>query len=156
MNRVIMSPLTLSTGLTLPTGTRIAFPSLAIHRSASTPAFAPAHNPSGYTDPAHFDGLRFAKLRAMPGKAARHQYVTTAPDSMVFGHGAHACPGRFFASNEIKVALVELLRAWDMRMPGDVDGTGAQRYKNLVSDMSCLPDPRAEVEFRRLKREVAI
>ncbi|KAL2286223.1 hypothetical protein FJTKL_07028 [Diaporthe vaccinii] len=36
---------------------------------------------------------------------------------MGFGHGAHACPGRFFAANEVKIALAHLLMKYDWRLP---------------------------------------
>lgn len=29
--------------------------------------------------------------------------VTTSPNHLAFGHGKHACPGRFFAATEIKI-----------------------------------------------------
>lgn len=33
---------------------------------------------------------------------------------MPFGYGKHACPGRFFAANEIKVIVINLLRKYDI------------------------------------------
>jgi len=85
----------------------------------------------------------------MEGKENRHQFVTTSVDSLVFGHGAHACPGRFFASNEIKVILIELLRNWEFRLKGGAAGEEA-RPKNYESDVSLIPNPFAEVEFKRM------
>jgi cytochrome P450 len=89
----------------------------------------------------------------MEGKENRHQFVTTSLESLNFGHGNHACPGRFFASNEMKVTLIELLRSWDFRLKGDVNGVGGEdkRPQNLVGDLSINPDPRAEIEVRRRK-----
>lgn len=60
----------------------------------------------------------------MPGKENKNQFVTTAPDSLSFGHGTHAYPGRFFASAEIKLWLIELLRGWDVRFKGEEGQTG--------------------------------
>src|SRR5579871_6099626 len=34
---------------------------------------------------------------------------------LIFGLGKHACPGRFFAINEIKIALHHLLLKYDIR-----------------------------------------
>lgn len=89
----------------------------------------------------------------MPGKENKHQFVTTAPSSLAFGHGSHACPGRFFASNEIKVVLVELLQRWDVRLKGDIEGKGGERPANMMSEFTVVPNMKAELEFRRVKNE---
>jgi cytochrome P450 len=70
-----------------------------------------------------------------------------------FGHGIHACPGRFFASNEIKVVLIELLQNWDIRLKGDVKGVGGveKRPESRQFGMGCSPNESAEIEFRRRK-----
>jgi len=143
--RVTTAPLTLSTGHTLPTGTRIGFAAYAIQHSSLTPTFSSTHNPSS-KPVSQFDGLRFYNLRKVPGNENKHQYVTTSPDSLNFGHGNHACPGRFFASNEIKVVLIELLRSWEFRF---LEGRG--RPENVLGDMRCAPDMREVMEFRRRK-----
>jgi len=149
MGRIATAPLALSTGHTLPKGTRFAFPTYAVHTSSSTPTFDPTNNPSSTLPPDQFDGFRFANLRAMPGQETKHQFVTTSPESMNFGHGNHACPGRFFASNEIKVVLIELLRNWDFRLKGDLDGVGGERPSNIELQMVVMPDTSVELEFRR-------
>lgn len=81
----------------------------------------------------------------------QHQFVTTAPDSIHFGHGLHACPGRFFASNEIKVIMIELLQNWDIRLKGDVNGVGGVdlRPESRQFGMSYSPNESAEIEVRR-------
>lgn len=84
----------------------------------------------------------------MPGNENKHQFVSTSPESLNFGHGNHTCPGRFFASNEIKVILVELLRNWDFRLVGGVTGEEA-RPKSLGIEFSSVPDPEVEIEIRR-------
>lgn len=156
--RIATAPLTLSTGHTLPTGTRFGFSAWAIHNSPSTSQFAPV--PATASTPAHipappstFDGFRYYKLRQIPGNENKHQFVTTSPESLNFGHGNHACPGRFFASNQIKVVLIELLRNWEFRFKGDVGGKGGVglRPENCFRDMTCTPNTMAEMEFRRRK-----
>ena len=42
--------------------------------------------------------------------------VTVTKDSLEFGYGKHACPGRFFAVNEIKLILANLLLRFDFKM----------------------------------------
>jgi len=88
------------------------------------------------------------------GNENRYQFVTTSPDSLAFGHGNHACPGRFFASNEIKVVLVEFLRNWEFRLKGvdgKGEGEGGRRPKNRVEGFAVSVDMGVEMEFRRRK-----
>ena len=87
----------------------------------------------------------------MEGKENRHQFVTTASDSLTFGHGNHACPGRFFASNEIKVVMIELLRSWDFRLKGDEALVGGEekRPRSHEMELGITPNMAASVEFKR-------
>jgi cytochrome P450 len=150
MVRVATAPIPLSTGQTIPIGTRFGFSAWAIHNSPNNPIFLPntSHIPS---PPEVFDGFRFEKLRKIPGNENKYSYVTTSPDSLNFGHGVHACPGRFFASNEIKIVLIDLLWEWDFRFLGG----GSKRPENTWGDMNCYPDTRALMEFRKRKSGTA-
>lgn len=89
----------------------------------------------------------------MEGKENKHQFVTTSTESLNFGHGNHACPGRFFASNEIKVVLIEILRNWDFRLKGDVERKGGEdkRPKSHFHEFTVAPNMTAEVDFKRRK-----
>ncbi|PSR83573.1 cytochrome P450 [Coniella lustricola] len=151
--RICTSDVHLSTGHTLPKGTRICFPSFAVHTSTRSTTYSPEYNPAGYTAPDQFDGLRFYNLRNMPGKENRHQFATAGPDSLVFGYGNHACPGRFFASNEIKIILVELLMNYDFRLKGDTElkGGADKRPQNMEIDLVVLPNPMTAIEIKRRK-----
>lgn len=149
--RVATAPITLSTGHTLPSGTRFGFAAYAIQHSSLTPTFSPTFSSPSIKPVSEFDGFRFYNLRKIPGNENKHQFVTTSPDSLNFGHGNHACPGRFFASNEIKVVLMELLRCWEFRFLGDKRGEGGEkrRPENFWDEMTCTPNTKAEIEFRR-------
>jgi cytochrome P450 len=87
----------------------------------------------------------------MEGKENRHQFLTTSSNSLVFGHGNHACPARFFASNEIKVMMIELLRNWGFRLKGDEKGAGGEEKtpRSLEMELGITPNRDAEIEFRR-------
>ncbi|KAJ5190089.1 hypothetical protein N7491_007868 [Penicillium cf. griseofulvum] len=104
MLRKVMSRdgLKLSTGQTIPQGSVVGFSAHAITRS--------------YPNADEFDGFRFAKLREQPGQSTMHQLANTSPNHISFGHGSHACPGRFFAASEIKVILGYLLQNYDIRL----------------------------------------
>ncbi|KPM38711.1 hypothetical protein AK830_g7854 [Neonectria ditissima] len=149
--RICTSDIHLSTGHTLPKDTRICFSSFAVQTDPKTTTFSPEYNPAGYTPPDQFDGMRFYNLRNMPGKESRHQFATAGPESLTFGYGNHTCPGRFFASNEIKIILVELLMNWDFRLKGDVElkGGAEKRPPNVEVDLVITPNPMAMLEFKR-------
>ncbi len=57
---------------------------------------------------------------------------------MQFGVGRHACPGRFFAANEIKMIIANVVMAFDIKMPDGVEG----RYNNLQFGASVSLHPQ--------------
>lgn len=57
--------------------------------------------------------------------------------------GAHACPGRFFAANELKLMLAHIVTHYDVKMVNGV------RPDNRHFGGSCVPDPKGEVMFRK-------
>jgi hypothetical protein len=52
-----------------------------------------------YTLASQFDGFRFARLRDERSKDERSAFnyhmVSTSDEYLAFGHGRHACPGRY-------------------------------------------------------------
>lgn len=107
MRRVVEQDVKLSTGLVLKKGTGVIVDSYRMW------------DPNVHENPDEWDGYRFLKLRSQPGKENKAQLVSTSADHIAFGHGEHACPGRFFAANELKVALCHLLMKYDWKLvPG--------------------------------------
>jgi cytochrome P450 len=101
----------------------------------------------GGGDPATFDPFRYSKLRdSNIEHANKYQFATTESSSLHFGHGKFACPGRFFASNEIKLIMSRLLLAYDFKFP---EGKG--RPVNISADENLYPDPEAMVLIRKRK-----
>ncbi|KAI1690339.1 Cytochrome P450 [Pyrenophora tritici-repentis] len=72
-----------------------------------------------YPEPEKFDIYRYYNMRQNPATAVKSQLVATSVDNLTFGHGNHACPGRFFAANEIKLALCHLLLKYDWELSPD-------------------------------------
>jgi cytochrome P450 len=131
--RIVMRDLTLSDGTVLPKGTHLAVPAADITKSTDY-------------DP-EFDGYRYSRRRRVdPAEAHRHQFATTDKTSLHFGHGKYACPGRFFAANEIKIILAHLLVGYEFRLPD-----GKRRPENMMIDEVFLADPQAEVLMMRRK-----
>lgn len=155
MVRIARSPIALSTGHQLPTGTRFGIPVYPLHKSPRT---YPASDLAGtdmeaeYVPPDRFDGYRYYKLRRLPGADAKHQFgSSTSNDALAFGLGAHCCPGRFYAATVLKVAFVELVRFWDVRLPGDTEAKGGSPPAVKINDFSLTTDPTAALEIRRRK-----
>ncbi|KAI0410935.1 cytochrome P450 [Xylaria grammica] len=103
-----------------------------------------------YEDPQKFDGYRFVKMRNDPGKENMAQFVTTGVNSLGFGHGSHACPGRFFAANEVKVALCHLLLKYDLELAEGALSEVTSYGFNLNYN------PASRIRVRRRKEEIAI
>ncbi|KAJ7907991.1 cytochrome P450 [Mycena leptocephala] len=93
---------TFSDGKTIPYGSFLSVPG---HNVNSDPAV--------YEHPEVFDGFRFSRMReervdtrgGQEPSIFTHHMVTTSPNHVVYGHGRHACPGRFFAATQLKTAL---------------------------------------------------
>jgi cytochrome P450 len=85
-------------------------------------------------------------MREADSTAAHNQFVSVSPNSLTFGYGRHACPGRFFAANEIKMIVARAVLTWDVRNVGGLGG----RYPNLEIGMSYVPDPRRRLEVREV------
>lgn len=108
MLRMVKKPTNLSDSTVLPAGSRIMVLDNKIH------------DPQTFPSPDKFDLERFLRLRQQPGEENHHQFVTLTSDQLGFGLGTHACPGRFFAANEIKIALCFLLLRYEFRaVPGE-------------------------------------
>lgn len=108
----------------------------------------PMWDPTVYPNPDTYDMYRFLRMREQPGAATKGQFVTTTPDWLPFGHGKHACPGRFFASNEVKIALCHLLLKYDWEL---APGTTA---KPIIFGQFMVIDPKAALRCRRRKEEI--
>ena len=74
----------------------------------------------------------------------RAQYVASNPASLSFGYGRHACPGRFFAAQEIKAIMAYILHNYDIRF-----SAGQSRPESMRVETQYLPHPGATVEFKR-------
>ncbi|KAF7180591.1 hypothetical protein CNMCM7691_009882 [Aspergillus felis] len=69
-----------------------------------------------YPNAAHFDPYRFYKMRQAPTQEHSAHFVATSVNHIGFGHGAHGCPGRFFAAAETKLALCHILMKYDIKL----------------------------------------
>lgn len=159
--------ITLSGGIHIPKGARIAAPNQAIHT-----------DPTFYGENANeWDGFRFSKPREAylsqvdqaSGDADRLKNVleqknqgliATGEDFLSFGHGRyvrvhlnlsirntadqarrHACPGRFFASQEMKLMIAHIVMNYDIKIEGG-------RPKNTEINGASIPPTEFEIQVR--------
>lgn len=65
------------------------------------------------------------------------------------GHGTHACPGRFLAGNELKIALAHLLLKYDWKLD-DSD----TMPKFILQELAHSTTPDMKLMLKRRKEEI--
>ncbi|KAK6218482.1 P450 monooxygenase [Colletotrichum tabaci] len=138
MGRVSEADVQLSDGSTIPKG---AF---------SIVTLGCYYDEKIYPQPGIFNPHRFLEKRSKPGEEKNWQLVTTSPHHLGFGYGDHACPGRFLAANEVKIALVYLLMEYDWKLPGQ------RPQDTMVIGSQHQADARAKVLFKKRVSEIAL
>lgn len=141
MNRIVTQPYTFKmSGTHLPVGTMT---------SAATAAIATDPDTFGL-DSNDFDGHRFTRLREgnKAGESAFKMGMATE-DSLGFGLGSQACPGRFFAVNLMKLMLSKFLTRWDMTLEKNGQKYIGGRPKYEYYDFSVVPPTEYSLIMRR-------
>ncbi|KAJ0268111.1 hypothetical protein COL940_013708 [Colletotrichum noveboracense] len=143
-HRVVERDITLKDGTLIPQG-------ITVEAIFAPPLFDPVLFPN----PQEFDPYRFLKLRRGETPDPNHyknkeQYTFShaTKENLAWGYGAHVCPGRYFANNEIKLILARMLLRYDIRMPGGVK----EVMKPQRGGMGWTPDLRKPIEFRSIRR----
>ncbi|KAJ7918489.1 hypothetical protein B0H13DRAFT_1607297 [Mycena leptocephala] len=54
------------------------------------------------------------------GEGIKYNMVTPNSDFLAFGIGRHACPGRFFAVNEMKLIMSHVIMTYDFKLKDGV------------------------------------
>ncbi|KAF3765310.1 cytochrome P450 [Cryphonectria parasitica EP155] len=139
MNRVAMRDTRLPDGTLIPKGTKVGVSCQAMWDA------------SVYPEPEKFDGYRFLRLREQPGNDNAWQLTTTRPEHIAFGHGKHACPGRFLAANEIKIVLCHMLLKYEWQL-----SASSPQPKIFTSGIMMDSDPTVKVSMRGRRAEVEL
>ncbi|KZT39041.1 cytochrome P450 [Sistotremastrum suecicum HHB10207 ss-3] len=126
MTRRTREDYTFSDGTFVPAGTTISVAASSIHV-----------DPSIYGENAHeFDGFRFSARAETDSGKINHSFITTSPEFLLFGHGKHACPGRYLAASIMKMTLASILLNYDVKLPEGYQPRVIWLGGNLIPDMS--------------------
>jgi cytochrome P450 len=115
-----------------------------------------------YKDPLAYDPFRFARSRkenggsgsstpttATSSSSTPMTFVSTGPEFLPFGHGRHACPGRFIVDFELKMITSHILRNYDIKFPDEYQG---RRPPNVWIAEATFPPPGARILVKRKKK----
>ncbi|KAG8167283.1 hypothetical protein KVR01_002972 [Diaporthe batatas] len=141
--RKVYKPIILSNGQFIPAGAIIEIPGHSI-----------VHDPERFDRPDEFDAFRHSRARhaegldgeKKAGAGAANQVVSTSLNNLPFGYGKLACPGRFFAVNEIKMIVARAILDYDIQL---TDGA-TERYPNIEYNEANIPDPTKDLMFKRV------
>lgn len=122
-------------GVHIPKGNIVAVPGKNIARDNDF-----------YTDANTYKPFRFAERRKDEDveyvKRARQAAPTTNAEFLPFGHGKHACPGRFFAVGQLKLILGYMVMNYDIEM---LD----KRPSDIFIGVAKLPPLTSKIRIRR-------
>ncbi|KFH42569.1 Ent-kaurene oxidase-like protein [Hapsidospora chrysogenum ATCC 11550] len=132
--RIATEDYTLKDGTVIPKGAKITWA-----------ARDHMHDPDVYHDPSVFDPMRsYRKRHSAPGLLNKHLASAASLDSLAFGYGAQACPGRWFSVGEVKLILVKLLSEYEVKFTPD----RTTRPENLYAGENSFPDPSVNIMLK--------
>ncbi|KAF9244075.1 cytochrome P450 [Melanogaster broomeanus] len=97
-----------------------------------------------YENARKFDPFRFANMRGEDEDGINNQFVSLSPEYLPFGLGRHACPGRYFAANELKSMLAHVVTSYDIKLENS-----AKPPQNLRIGIAIAANTSAKVMFRK-------
>lgn len=138
MRSYALRDVTFSNGLFVPKGELVAV------------AADVMSNPNVWPEPEKYDPYRYMRIRENPEKAFSAQLENTNAEHIGFGFHPRACPGRFFAAKEVKIALAFLLIRYDWEMVPDEP---LEYYRH---SFSVRIHPSTRLKMRRRNEDIVI
>lgn len=133
VERMAVQPYTFKDGLYLPQETQVAFA-----------RYPYGLDPDVNEDPEKFDYKRHVKKRVGEDTTKFH-FSSVSDDTLAWGPGMHACPGRFFAQEALKLIFVNLVTRYEVKFdtaPG----------KDMMMGMFMAPDVGGTILVRERQK----
>lgn len=140
MQRTSVSGFTFRDGLHIPANTQISFPNQHLNWDDDV-------NDSAKT----FDAKRWIRKRDQLDPNKFH-FGSVSEDSINFGNGFHACPGRFMAQQVLKLIFINLLPKYDF-MWQEKNG---KRPPALANEFALTPNPSVPILIRERKHQKGV
>ncbi|OAG39648.1 hypothetical protein AYO21_06116 [Fonsecaea monophora] len=152
---VVPGGITAPDGTFCPYGSRVAVPTNGVHNDSKLYPDAATYNPFRFSverDLSAVEPSETPKDKNNPTTTTTEEYirkanlsfVSTSPIYHPFGHGRHACPGRFLAANELKLLLAYMVQNYDFDpLP--------ERPASKWIGTSLVPPMTATIKVRRRK-----
>ncbi|KAM6513676.1 hypothetical protein FALCPG4_016050 [Fusarium falciforme] len=126
-------------GYHIPKGTIISFLGQPTQTDGTT-----------FEDPVKYDPFRFSRIREAAARTETKgppvSFVTTGANYLPFGHGKHACPGRFLIDFEFKMIMAHVLGHYDLEFPKEY---GGKRPENTWIAEALFPPDGVKVMVKR-------
>ncbi|KAK8103445.1 uncharacterized protein PG998_010478 [Apiospora kogelbergensis] len=136
--RAVLKDMALSHDIYLPKG---AFIAVSSDRT---------RDPDVYEDPETYDAHRYIKrAQSQPETARFCGFSSVSLESTGFGFGKHACPGRSYVTQELKILLAHIILKYDWKFAPGYE----PRYMNNGFDS--MTDVTASVLVKRRVSEIA-
>ncbi|KAK8052197.1 hypothetical protein PG993_003582 [Apiospora rasikravindrae] len=139
--KVLVDHVVTENGIRLPKGALVSMLGHPAHRDAEF-----------LEDPDKYDPFRFSRAREAATDAngkpglPKLTFVGTGPQHLPWGHGKHACPGRFLVDFELKMIMAYLLQNYDVEFPPEYEEKRPPTY--WVAE-AAFPPAGARIRIKR-------
>jgi cytochrome P450 len=143
LRKVMVNGLQTEDGILLPKGCDVSILSFSIHNDGDL-----------FDDPFKFDPFRYSRIREVSLLSPKDQntpvpklgFISTGPQVLPFGHGKHACPGRYLVDFELKMILAYILLNYDIEFQEEY--RGKKRPASWMAEL-LMPPSGAKIRVRR-------
>jgi cytochrome P450 len=136
LQRLALEPYTFKDGFSISAGTTLAFPSLPYNV-----------DPQVHPDPETFDAKRALRKRE-GGENHKFLFGSASGDVLSWGAGRHACPGRFFAQEALKLVLIHLLTNYEFKHSAE----GQKMPLYFPYELRVMPNDKVPVQIREREK----